>query len=312
MAASALTESPSWCTLPPFQVLSVRWANDDPNPVAVIGRKREALDAAEAAAMAVWDNLPAEEKQARLALMHQAKARKVSAVADKMPEPLLHGAEGTLQGSSREQFDEWRGIPGQQQQQLESAAQPDDAGGHTERGIQQQQQQAEGAGGNWSEAQWAEYYAAHPEAYAQWQQYYQWQQQQQQQGWASSHQGDEVAQPQGTWYEGWRKRHQPSAVNSNHRDSHAAVAEAVSSAVAAVQDMPAAPAAAGGALGMLAEYGDGSDTEDESGEPASQEQQQQQQQQQQQGQEESADKQAGDAALHGGLQEQQQQHSGKE
>jgi len=50
--------------------------------VAVIGRKREALDAAEEAAMAAWEALPPEEKRARLALAQAARARKVSAVAD--------------------------------------------------------------------------------------------------------------------------------------------------------------------------------------------------------------------------------------
>eukprot|EP00775_Hariotina_reticulata_P011684 gene11684-11827_t len=95
------------------EVLSVRWANDDPNPVAVIGRKREALDAAEEAAMAAWEALPSEEKRARLALAQAARARKVSAVADSLPPALLDVGEHERLGyDGRAGFDVWRGKPG--------------------------------------------------------------------------------------------------------------------------------------------------------------------------------------------------------
>eukprot|EP00883_Tetradesmus_obliquus_P015807 jgi/Sobl393_1/8964/SZX79374.1 len=156
------------------EVLAVRWANDDPNPTAVINKRRQALDAVESAALAAWDALPPEEKRARLAVAQQARARKVSAVAAAMPEFLLQGSGGAdmLQGSSsRQQFDDWRGIPGreleQQQQQQHELAQNEE---------QQQQQQQQGVEGSWTDAQWAEYYAANPEAAAQWHHYYSQQQ----------------------------------------------------------------------------------------------------------------------------------------
>jgi hypothetical protein len=211
----------------------------------VFNKKRQALDAVESAALAAWEALPPDEKRARLAGAQQARARIVSAVAAAMPEVLLQGSEGAdvLQGSSsRQQFDDWRGIPGkeleQQQQQQHATAQDEE---------QQQQQEVEGS---WTDAQWAEYYAANPEAYAQWQQHYGQQQQQQQQ---------EQSQ-QGAWYEGWRQRHRPEA--SNGRAAAAAAAQqpvAVSSSKAAAAE----PGESAGGLGLLAGYGSGSESDDD-------------------------------------------------
>jgi hypothetical protein len=215
----------------------VRWANDDPNPTAVINKKRQALDAVESAAMAAWEALDPEEKRTRLAVAQQARARKVSAVAAAMPEMLLQGSAGgdALQGSSsRQQFDDWRGIPGRELEPVQQTA----------AAQQQEQQQQQGDDGSWTDVQWAEYAAADPEAYAQWQQYYYGQQEQQQQG---------------AWYEGWRQRHRPEAAGA------AAAAAADGSATAAAGG-EAVDAAGGGVLGLLAGYGSGSESGDEEAE----------------------------------------------
>lgn len=68
------------------EVLSVRWANEDPNPVAVTAKRVRAEDAMEEAAMAAWDALPPEEKRARLAALRLGEGRKVSAVATAYPD----------------------------------------------------------------------------------------------------------------------------------------------------------------------------------------------------------------------------------
>jgi hypothetical protein len=68
------------------EVLSLRWANEDPNPVSVTAKRVRAEDAMEDAAMAAWDALPPEEKRARLAALRLGEGRKVSAVATAYPD----------------------------------------------------------------------------------------------------------------------------------------------------------------------------------------------------------------------------------
>ena len=68
------------------EMLSVRWANEDPNPVSVVGKRLRAMDALESAALSVWDALPPEEKKARVAAMRLAEGRKLNAVAKSYPD----------------------------------------------------------------------------------------------------------------------------------------------------------------------------------------------------------------------------------
>eukprot|EP00878_Enallax_costatus_P015387 GHUV01016118.1.p1 GENE.GHUV01016118.1~~GHUV01016118.1.p1 ORF type:complete len:468 (+),score=148.03 GHUV01016118.1:207-1610(+) len=241
------------------EVLSVRWANEDPNPVAVIGRKRDALDAAEAAALAAWDAMPPEEKKARLALMHQAQARKITAVADRMPEPLLSAAEdGLLQGSSRQQFDDYRGVPkdpeqqeGGQEQQLDrqevAVHEQADRDALASGGVQSEQQEAplEQQGhtyDNWQhEAHWGQY---PPEYLEQWQAYYQRMEQQPQQ----QVEGNAAEAAGGAaWYQGWRQRQKPAELVAAEAQQSAAGEPNV--ATAAQEESEAAVA------GLLADYG---------------------------------------------------------
>ncbi|KAF5833735.1 hypothetical protein DUNSADRAFT_9842 [Dunaliella salina] len=48
------------------EILTCRWSNEDPNPAAVVQKKRDYADAFENAAMASWDALPEEQRQARI------------------------------------------------------------------------------------------------------------------------------------------------------------------------------------------------------------------------------------------------------
>ncbi|KAF8069391.1 cwc2 [Scenedesmus sp. PABB004] len=166
------------------QVLDVCWAHEDPNPVAVIGRKRSALDAAEAAALEAWEALPPEEKRARLAMAQQARARKLTEVADSMPQQLLAPPPADGGGNSRQQFDEWRGIPGAELQA--GGGEPRQAAAQGAAEQQQQQQQRQPAAD-------AAAHAAAWEAYHAQQTALQQQQQEEQQG-------------PGAWYKGWRQR----------------------------------------------------------------------------------------------------------
>jgi hypothetical protein len=223
-----------------LQVLAVRWAYDDPNPVAVIGRKRHALDAAEAAAMSVWDALPADEKRARIAMAQQARAQRVSAVAAALPEPLL-AASATGGSIADDSFDAWRGFEGRGQQQ------------HTQQtdGQQQHQQEQE------QEQEWA----ADPQAAAAaWEAYYAQQQQQQQQHEQAAQQA--AADGPGSWFQGWRQRDKPETF------ADGAGAEGGKGAGQAAAE----ETADAGGLGLLAGYGSDSES-DAAGEGSSPKQQ---------------------------------------
>lgn len=213
----------------------MRWAYDDPNPVAVIGRKRHALDAAEAAAMSVWDALPAEEKRARIAMAQQARAQRVSAVAAALPEPLL-AASATGGSIADDSFDAWRGFEGRSQQQTEQQQQ------------QEEQDQHPAADPQAAAAAWEAYYAQYAE------------QQQQQQHEQATEQA--AAAGPGSWFQGWRQRHKPDTFAGT--DDAAAGAEGGKGA-----GQPAAKETAdAGGLGLLAGYGSDSESDGPDGQAA--------------------------------------------
>jgi hypothetical protein len=242
--------------------------------VAVIGKKREALDAAEEAAMAAWEALPSEEKRARLALAQAARARKVSAVADSLPPALLNFEEHDRLGyDGRAGFDVWRGRPGAEEDASAAASVAAAAAGHEDAadGItvneanegsplpQGEGEQKSGEHQSTSyDAEWAAYYTANPQAYAEaWQQYQQQQQQLTPEA-TSSMDGSSK------WYEGWKHRQLPDTV------AGAAAGSTVQSAAGAQADVDAQArdggetVAGADALGLLAGYGSGSeaDTDD--------------------------------------------------
>lgn len=235
----------------------MRWANDDPNPVAIVGRKRDALDAAQAAALAAWDAMPPEEKKARLAVMHQSQARKITAVADRMPEPLLAAAEGgLLQGSSRMQFDEYRGIPNEpeqqereQEQQLEkqdAAVRQQGQGYTTASNDEQQQVQVQHGYTNNSQQQdlqWSQY----PSEYVEQAYYQQMEQQPERQ---AEHHAAEAAGG-AAWYQGWRQRQKPDGLAAG---AHTSTAGGQPSAATVIETGGEAAV-----LGLLADYGSQSD-----------------------------------------------------
>jgi hypothetical protein len=257
------------------QVLSVRWAYDDPNPVAVVGRKRQAMDAVEAAGMAAWDALPPEEKRARLAIAHQARAQRVSAVASALPEPLMAAAAAGAYAAD-DSYDAWRGLSSgsdlhlQEQGWQQPAAAAAGAGGAAdpgvckEGGLQEQQVQEAGVQGS-TDAQDAA--AAWQEYFAQWGQH---QQQQQQQGGQEQGQGPAgnqavggKASGQGSWFQGWRQRHKPQTL-ADAVEAAAGANGAAGAAPAGTQEGETAEdsGGSGGGLGLLAGYGSDSDSGD--------------------------------------------------
>lgn len=226
-------------------MLSVRWAYDDQNPVAVVGRKRQALDAVESAAMSAWEALPPEEKRARIAMAQQARAQRVSAVASALPAPLL-AAAGTGGSITDDSFAAYRGFDSSQQQQQQ-------VGGAGDRAAEDQQESAAPAG--WTEgetdpqavaAAWDAYYAQYAD------------QQQQQQ---SEQSGAEQASEAGSWFQGWRQRHKPDTFTDTVGAASAADCKADAVQAAAGGEGTAADAAAGG-LGLLAGYGSNSESQD--------------------------------------------------
>lgn len=224
------------------QVLSVRWASDDPNPTAVVGRKRAALDIAEAAALAAWDALPAEERNARLAMARAARARKLTDVADRMPSALLNSgghSDDVQDDGSIQSFEELLGRP--------LWHTPQDSGQEQQQQQQQLAAQDQAAAVEWGEADWQAYWAANPSAAEAWQQ-----QQQQQPGLSGA--GNQTCSSAGgraAWYQGWRKRPRP--------EQTAPVPTTMPAPVSA-------PAPAGGeagaaeALGLLTGYGSSSES----------------------------------------------------
>lgn len=255
------------------QVLSVRWAYDDPNPVAVVGRKRAALDAVESAAMSAWDALPADVKRARIAMAQQARAQSVSAVAAAMPAALL-GAAGSEGSTPVDSLGAWgpgsdwgHGVDLGQQHAA-------DAGAGGDAAIHQQQH-------SWPDACGA----AQPGADGTlWQTsgYDAEQQQQHMQtvSGAGAQGAQEAAQPS-SWFQGWQQRHKPETF----ADTLAGSFEQQQNAQQSVGNSDG-DAAVG--LGLLAGYGSDTESEQEAGAEAAglHEQQQQdaasgQQQQQQ-------------------------------
>lgn len=226
-----------------FQVLSVRWAYDDPNPVAVIGRKRQALDAVEAAAMSAWDSLPPDEKRARIAMVQQARTQRVSAVAAAIPEPLL-AASGTGGVVADNSFEAYRGFSsGQQGEDRLQGASAGMGGAHSveEHPDQQEQQQWDAASDPQAvAAAWEAYYAqtaAHEP------------QQQQAEGQAGVAAAGQASVP-GFWFQGWRQRQKPETFAPSNELLSAADGKAD------------AEGASGGGLGLLAGYGSDSETEE--------------------------------------------------
>ncbi|KAG1678039.1 hypothetical protein FOA52_000835 [Chlamydomonas sp. UWO 241] len=67
------------------EVLTVRWASEDPNPSAVIASKRSHMDAFEKAAMESWEALPEEQKTARIQQLQMAAALKSGRVISDYP-----------------------------------------------------------------------------------------------------------------------------------------------------------------------------------------------------------------------------------
>lgn len=233
------------------QVLSVRWAYDDPNPVAVVGRKRAALDAVESAALSAWDALPADEKRARIAMAQQARALRVSAVAAAMPAALLAagGGEGSTPADSSlgawGPGSDWEHEGGLDQQHAAYAGAGDDAA------VQQQQQ-------SWPDA----YHTAQ-------------QQQQHSVAAAVSHSAQEAAQPS-SWFQGWQQRHKPETF------ADTLAARAGGSAAQRQHTQQGGGASEGDAaagLGLLAGYGSDTESEQEAGAEAADLQGQQQHQQ---------------------------------
>lgn len=248
----------------------MRWAYDDPNPVAVVGRKRQALDAVEAAGMAAWDALPPEEKRARLAIAHQAHAQRVSAVASALPEPLM-AASAAGAYAADDSYDAWRGLSSGSSLHLQEQGwqQPDavaaGAGGAADPGVSEyvslQQVQEAGAEGS-TDAQ---------DAAAAWQEYYaQWGQHQQQQGGLEQGQGAAGQQAggaqglgQGSWFQGWRQRDKPQTFADNV-GAAAGAGGAAGTAPAGGQGGGTAEelGGSGGGLWLLAGYGSDSDSGD--------------------------------------------------
>jgi len=56
------------------EILTVRWANEDPNPTQAVKKHRMHMDTFEKAAMASWEALPEEQKQARIQQLQLAVA----------------------------------------------------------------------------------------------------------------------------------------------------------------------------------------------------------------------------------------------
>lgn len=67
------------------EVLIVRWANDDPNPVAVSRKKREFEDAFAEAALVAWEKLPDTQRQARMHQFDMHAATRLTGVASEYP-----------------------------------------------------------------------------------------------------------------------------------------------------------------------------------------------------------------------------------
>jgi len=241
------------------QVLSVRWATDDPNPVAVVGRKRAALDAVEAAAMSAWNALPPEEKRARIAMAQQARAQRVTAVASALPEPLL-AASATGGSIPDDSFDAWRGFGSDEQQHSQptwtagadttehasgSAAVGDAGSGQEQCWVNEggEGQQQAGSDPQADAAQW--------QAYSQ----YTAQQEQEQHTEAAGHPAAGQGQS-GAWFQGWRHRQKPEAA-SELQEYRAGGDTAQTMSVSA--GGAAAEQGGEGVLGLLAEYGSDSE-----------------------------------------------------
>jgi hypothetical protein len=232
------------CDMDNGQVLSVRWAYDDPNPIAVVGRKRQALDAVESAAMSAWEALPPEEKRARIAMAHQARAQRVSGVACALPQPVL-AAAGTGSSIPDDSFAAYRGFGSSQQQQQQVAGAGD--------GAAEDQQWAAAAAG-WTEGQTDPQVAAT----AAWDAYgaqYTHQQQQQQ----SEQTGTDQASRVGSWFQGWRQRHKPDTFTDTYGAASAAGCEADVAQTAAGWEGAAADAPG---MALLAGYGSDSESQD--------------------------------------------------
>ena len=65
------------------EVLTTRWANEDPNPTQILAVKRAHMNAFEKAAIASWEALPEEQKRARIQQLQMADALKTGrAISD--------------------------------------------------------------------------------------------------------------------------------------------------------------------------------------------------------------------------------------
>ena len=68
---------------PQKEVLTTRWANEDPNPTQILAVKRAHMNAFEKAAIASWEALPEEQKRARIQQLQMADALKTGrAISD--------------------------------------------------------------------------------------------------------------------------------------------------------------------------------------------------------------------------------------
>ena len=68
---------------PQKEVLTTRWANEDPNPTQILAVKRSHMNAFEKAAIASWEALPEEQKRARIQQLQMADALKTGrAISD--------------------------------------------------------------------------------------------------------------------------------------------------------------------------------------------------------------------------------------
>ena len=53
-------------SFPQREIITTRWANEDPNPTTIAAVKRSHMDAFQKAAVASWEALPEEQKRARI------------------------------------------------------------------------------------------------------------------------------------------------------------------------------------------------------------------------------------------------------
>ncbi|KAL6765669.1 hypothetical protein V8C86DRAFT_3128038 [Haematococcus lacustris] len=94
------------------EVLTVRWSNEDPNPVAIVRHKREHRDRFQEAVMTAWEALPEEQQQQRIHQLQLAAAIKRQQVVSCYP-----NTDGQFSGSEPQESHTPLASSHQQQQQ---------------------------------------------------------------------------------------------------------------------------------------------------------------------------------------------------